>query len=213
MNLSSPTIHASKGAATRELILARALEIADEKGLDALTIGMLAEAAGMSKSGVFAHFGSREDLQLAVLDAAARIFADEVFVPALRQRRGMPRLQAILAGWTQRTLRYGAYRGCPIGAAVLEFDNAPGPVRDRVIGYIRHLLSDLARAVRLAVDQGHLRRDVDPDQIAFEIHGLMLAFQFEVKLSGTASAVERVEAGIARLLDALVTEGAAKPAP
>lgn len=202
--ITAPT----KGAATRELILTRALELADEKGLDALTIGMLADAAGMSKSGVFAHFGSREDLQLAVLDAAARIFTDEVFVPAVRQRRGLPRLRAILDGWKARTLRYGAYRGCPIGAAAMEFDDTPGPVRDRVMGYIRHLLGEIARAVRIAVEQGHLKADTDPEQIAFEVHGLMLAFQFEVKLAGTERAVARVEAGVARLLDALLVEGA-----
>ena len=92
----NPATALSKGAATRELILSRALEIADARGIDALTIGTLADAAGMSKSGVFAHFGSREELQLAVLDAAARGFTDEVFVPAVRERRGLPRLRAIL---------------------------------------------------------------------------------------------------------------------
>jgi AcrR family transcriptional regulator len=194
----------TKGAATRELILARAVEIADASGLDALTIGMLADAAGMSKSGVFAHFGSREELQLAVLDAAAKIFTDEVFVPAVRERRGLPRLRAILDGWKRRTLRYGENRGCPIGAALLEFDDQPGPVRERVMGHIAHLLREIARAVRIAVEQGHLHADTDPEQVAFEVHGLMLAFQFEVKLSGVERAVARVEAGVNRLLDSLV---------
>jgi AcrR family transcriptional regulator len=197
----------SKGAATRELILARALEIADAKGLDALTIGTLAEAAAMSKSGVFAHFGSREDLQLAVLDAAAQLFTAEVFVPALRERRGLPRLRAILEGWKRRTLRYGENRGCPIGAAAFEFDDRPGAVRDRVMGYIVHLRQEITRAVAMAVEQGHLRADTEPAQIAFEIHGLMLAFQFEVKLVGNERALLRVEAGAARLMNALVANG------
>jgi AcrR family transcriptional regulator len=165
---------------------------------------MLAEAAGMSKSGVFAHFGSREELQLAVLDAAAKIFTDEVFVPAVRERRGLPRLRAILDGWKRRTLRYGENRGCPIGAALLEFDDQPGPVRERVMGHIAHLLREIARAVRIAVEQGHLHADTDPEQVAFEVHGLMLAFQFEVKLSGVERAVARVESGVNRLLDSLV---------
>lgn len=193
----------SKGAATRELILARALEIVDAQGLDALTIGTLADAAGMSKSGVFAHFGSREELQLAVLDAAARIFTDEVFVPAVRERRGMPRLRAILDGWKRRTLRYGENRGCPIGAAALEFDDRPGAVRDRVLGYTAHLRKEIARAVSIAAEQGHIPADTDPDQIAFEVHGVMLAFQFEVKLVGKERAVARVETAVARMLDAL----------
>jgi AcrR family transcriptional regulator len=203
----NPAIAMSKGAATRELILSRALEIADAKGLDALTIGTLADAAGMSKSGVFAHFGSREELQLAVLDAAARGFTDEVFVPAVRERRGLPRLRAILEGWKRRTLRYGASSACPVGAAAIEFDDRPGPIRDRVFSHLIHLRKEIARAVAMAVQQGHVRPDTDPDQIAFEIHGLVLAFQFEVKLFGTERAVPRVEAAITRMLDALALPG------
>lgn len=196
----------SKGAATREMILARALEISEAKGLDALTIGTLAEAAGMSKSGLFAHFGSREDLQLAVLDAAAREFTEEVFVPAMRQGRGLPRLRAILDAWSRRTLRYGEHRGCPIGAAALEFDDRPGPVRDRVLGYIVHLRQEICRAVAMAVEQSHLKSDTDPEQVAFEVHGLMLAFQFEVKLVGNSQALPRVQAGVARLLQSMLPE-------
>jgi len=201
MNSTNPS---NKGAVTRELILARALEMADAKGLDALTIGTLADAAGMSKSGVFAHFGSREDLQLAVLDAAARVFTDEVFVPAMRERRGLPRLRAVLQAWIKRTLRYGENRGCPIGAAALEFDDRPGAVRDRVLQHIRHLLKEITRAVNIAVEQGHLRADTDAEQIAFEVHGLMLAFQFEVKLVAKERAVAHVEVGVERLLEALM---------
>ncbi|MCB1602550.1 MAG: TetR/AcrR family transcriptional regulator [Lysobacterales bacterium] len=199
----STDTHSSKGAATREMILGRALEMAEAKGLDALTIGTLAEAAGMSKSGLFAHFGSREDLQLAVLEVAVRQFTDEVFVPALRERRGLPRLRAILSAWIRRTLRYGEDRGCPIGAAVHEFDDRPGPVRDRVMGYVSHLRQEIGRAVAMAVKQGHTRADVDPEQFAFELHGLMLAFHYEVKLVGRTRALPRVEAGVARLLDSI----------
>lgn len=203
MNAASTS---NKGAATREMILARALEISEAKGLDALTIGTLAEAAGMSKSGLFAHFGSREDLQLAVLDAAARQFTEEVFVPAMRQGRGLPRLRAILDAWSRRTLRYGEHRGCPIGAAALEFDDRPGPVRDRVLGYIVHLRQEIRRAVAMAIEQSHLTSDTDPEQVAFEVHGLMLAFQFEVKLVGNAQALPRVQAGVARLLQSMLPE-------
>ncbi len=207
----SPEVNSSKGAATRELILSRALEMAEAKGLDALTIGTLAEAAGMSKSGLFAHFGSREDLQLAVLEVAVRQFTDEVFAPAVRERRGMPRLRAILANWIARTLRYGEDRGCPIGAAVQEFDDRPGPVRDRVMGYVSHLRREISRAVAMAVEQGHTRTDVDPEQFAFEIHGLMLAFHYEVKLVGRTRALPRVEAGVKRLLDWLTAASPSTP--
>lgn len=197
------TAKLSKGTATRALILQRAMEIVQSHGLDGLTIGGLAEAARMSKSGVFAHFGSREDLQLAVLDAAAEEFTDEVFVPALAAARGLPRLRAIVERWKQRTLRLGENRGCPIGAAAIEFDDRPGPVHDRVMAYIFHLRREIARAVAMASEQGHIASSIDPGQIAFEVHGLMLAFHFEVKLGGIEQACNRVEAAIERLFAAV----------
>jgi AcrR family transcriptional regulator len=204
--------HASKGAATREVIVSRALEIAAERGLDALTIGMLAEATGMSKSGVFAHFGSREDLQLAVLDGAAREFTEQVFVPALRERRGLPRLRAILERWMTRTLADGIRRACPIGAAAVEFDDRPGPVRERVLGYVLHLRREVARAVRMAVEHGDLVAGTDADQLAFELHALMTAFVLELKLFGPEAAESRVRASIARILGSLATPAAAPAA-
>jgi AcrR family transcriptional regulator len=206
------TAHASKGAATREVIVARALEIAAERGLDALTIGMLAEATGMSKSGVFAHFGSREDLQLAVLDGAAREFSEQVFVPALRERRGLPRLRAILERWMTRTLTDGIRRSCPIGAAAVEFDDRPGPVRERVLGYVLHLRREVARAVRMAVEHGDLAAATDADQLAFELHALMTAFVLELKLFGPEAAEMRVRASIARTLGSVTTPAAAPAA-
>lgn len=204
--------HASKGAATREVIVTRALEIAAERGLDALTIGMLAEATGMSKSGVFAHFGSREDLQLAVLDGAAREFTEQVFVPALRERRGLPRLRAILERWMTRTLADGIRRACPIGAAAVEFDDRPGPVRERVLGYVLHLRREVARAVRMAVEHGDLVAGTDAEQLAFELHALMTAFVLELKLFGPEAAESRVRASIARILGSLATPAAAPAA-
>lgn len=204
--------HASKGAATREVIVSRALEIAAERGLDALTIGMLAEATGMSKSGVFAHFGSREDLQLAVLDGAAREFTEQVFVPALRERRGLPRLRAILERWMTRTLADGIRRACPIGAAAVEFDDRPGPVRERVLGYVLHLRREVARAVRMAVEHGDLVAGTDAEQLAFELHALMTAFVLELKLFGPEAAESRVRASIARILGSLATPAAAPAA-
>jgi AcrR family transcriptional regulator len=195
--------NASKGAATRELIVKRALDICHERGLDALTIGTLADAAGMSKSGVFAHFGSREDLQLAVLDAAASEFTEDVFAPAIRAPRGLPRLHRLIESWTQRTLRLGARRGCPIAAAAFEFDDRPGPVRDHIMAYLAHLRREIARAVRMAVDAGQIRADVEPEQIAFEVHGLMLGFHFEVKLDGVERAAARMATAAERLIAAI----------
>jgi AcrR family transcriptional regulator len=192
-----------KGTATRELILGRALDVVKREGLDALTIGSLAETVGMSKSGLFAHFGSREELQLAVLDQVAQEFTVEVFAPALRVPRGLPRLRAILDNWRTRTLRLGEHRGCPVAAAAFEFDDRPGPVRDSIMGYVAQLRAELARAVRLAVEERHLPPEIDPEQVAFELHGLMLAFHFEVKLVGPERALPRVVQATDRLLASL----------
>ena len=119
-----------KGAATREAILERAHEIACCAGLEGLSIGPLAQAVGMSKSGVFAHFGSREDLQLAVLEAAARRFGDAVLLPALAAPRGLPRLRAIMRRWLDWVRTNAA--GCVLLGSVTEYDDRPGPLRDQV---------------------------------------------------------------------------------
>jgi AcrR family transcriptional regulator len=150
-----------KGAATREAILERAHEIACCAGLEGLSIGPLAQAVGMSKSGVFAHFGSREDLQLAVLEAAARRFGDAVLLPALAAPRGLPRLRAIMRRWLDWVRNNAA--GCVLLGSVTEYDDRPGPLRDQVLRNERRWRDELARAVRLAVEAGQLR-DGDVEQ-------------------------------------------------
>src|ERR1700749_4661627 len=123
----------NKGAATREAVVERALIIARKEGFEGLTIGGIATAVGMSKSGVFAHFGSREDLQLAVLDAAAQGFTESVFLPAIREKRGLPRLRAIMRNWVSWLRNAGG--GCPMISAAIEYDDRAGPIRDRVVEY------------------------------------------------------------------------------
>jgi AcrR family transcriptional regulator len=132
----------TKGAATREAILARSYALACRNGLEGLTIGLLAEQVGMSKSGVFAHFGSREDLQLSTLDFAGELFARSVLEPALKEQRGLPRLRAIFANWAE-WVRHDQDGGCIFLAAASEYDDRPGAIRDR-------LLARAARACRAA---------------------------------------------------------------
>ena len=125
----------SKGAATRELIIDRAYAIASRQGLEGLSIGDLAQAVGMSKSGVFAHFGSREDLQLAVLDEGGRRFGEFVLVPALRKPRGLVRLRAIIDGWFD-WVRENQH-GCLVMSAISEYDSRPGPLHDAVVARVQ----------------------------------------------------------------------------
>src|SRR5215470_1362490 len=154
----------SKGEQTREAILDAALAQASAAGFESLTIGALAERAGMSKSGLYAHFGSREELQVAAIEAAAARYTETVFLPALKARRGLPRLRALFDNWLDWTTRVGLAHGCPMQAAAVEFDDRPGPVRDAVIEHFARLERELARAVGLAVEQGHFGVDLDVAQ-------------------------------------------------
>lgn len=163
-------IATSKGAATRELIVERAFTIARRNGLEGLSIGELANAVGMSKSGVFAHFGSREDLQRSVLDWTAQRFADTVIRPALAQPRGLPRLRAIVLGWFDWVVAND--EGCVILGAAGEYDGRPGPMRDRVVGWLTEWNAQLAKAVQLCVESGELAADTDPELMAFELSAL-----------------------------------------
>lgn len=192
----------SKGEQTRLAIVDAALAQASESGFESLTIGALAERIGLSKSGLFAHFGSREELQLAAVDAAAARFAETVFVPALKARRGLPRLRALFESWLDWTVRSGLVHGCPMQAAAIEFDDRPGPLRDAVVGHYERLESELARAVRLAVDQGHMRADLDVEQFVFEMLGIVFVYQHQTRLLNRERAAARARGAFERLVAA-----------
>ncbi len=188
----------SKGAATRELIIERAYAIACRDGLEGLSIGDLAQAVGMSKSGVFAHFGSREDLQLAVLESGGRRFGEAVLVPALRKPRGLARLRAITKGWFDwvRDNR----QGCLIMGAVSEYDSRVGSLHDAVVALIQRWRNDTARAVVMAVEAGELRADTDAKQLSFEIFGIALALHQDTRLFDAKQARAQAERAFDRLL-------------
>lgn len=199
----SPTTRraVSKGAATRDVILAQAYSLACVQGLEGLTIGVLAEQVGMSKSGVFAHFGSREDLQLAVLDLAGERFAQAVMAPALRQPRGLQRLRAIMQHWLFDWLRQShGQGGCLFAAAASEYDDRPGTVRERLVSREGQWRQQLARATQLAIDTGELVADADPDQMAFELHAIAIAVHHHAGLFGQADACEHGTRAFERLI-------------
>jgi AcrR family transcriptional regulator len=190
MSSAPISLTGSKGAATREAIIDRAYGIACSAGLDGLSIGPLAQAVGMSKSGVFAHFGSREGLQLAVLESAGLRFGNYVLVPALEAPRGLPRLRAIVERWFD-WVRHTNDGGCLYLAAVSEFDDRPGAIRDSLLRLEGRWRDALARAIQLAVDAGELQAGTDPEQLAFEIYGLALIVHHDAGLFGYQAAQAR----------------------
>ncbi len=181
----------TKGEQTRAAILDEALLIASRLGLEGLTIGSLAEATGMSKSGLFAHFGSREELQLAVLEHAAQRYGERVFMPALRIERGLPRLRGLFERWLDWTHSSGLPGGCIMISAANEYDDRPGPIRDAVIANQHRGNAITQKAVRLAIGEGHLKGDTDPEQIAFEMLGIVLASHNHRRLLGDREARKR----------------------
>ncbi|MFA7293631.1 MAG: TetR/AcrR family transcriptional regulator [Rhodocyclaceae bacterium] len=191
-----------KGEDTRSLILEAALAQASEAGFESLTIGTLATRTGLSKSGLFAHFGSREELQIAALDAAAELFVDTVFAPALKAERGLPRVRSIFAHWMQWTRDSGLAHGCPLHAAAIEFDDKPGPIREHLVAHFNRLQHNLERALTQAVEAGQLRGDLDISQIAFEALGIVFAYYHAARLLQRPDATTRAQAAFDRLLAA-----------
>lgn len=181
----------TKGEQTRVTILDEALKIASKLGLEGLTIGSLADATGMSKSGLFAHFGSREDLQLAVLEHAAQRYGERVFVPVLKIERGLPRLRGLFERWIDWTLESGLPGGCIMISTAIEYDDRPGPIRDAAIANQHRGNAITQKAVRLAIEEGHLKPDTDPEQIAFEMLGIVLASHNHRRLLGDKEARKR----------------------
>lgn len=191
----------TKGDRTREAILDRAVALACRVGLGGLTIGSVAAQVGLSKSGLYAHVGSKEALQVAVLDAAEREFTAAVVRPALAAPRGEPRLRALVDGW----LACGRARmpgGCVFVKASTELDEQPGPVREHLRSQHLELASTIARIVRGAVSEGHLRPDVDPDRFAGDLHAVMLGYYHAHRLLDDPLAEHRARAAVDALLDA-----------
>jgi AcrR family transcriptional regulator len=198
-----------KGASTRQAVLERATSLASQVGLEGLTIGRLAEALDLSKSGLFAHFRSKEALQVQVLDFAIQRFIDAAVRPALAAPRGEPRVRALFERWLDWPRQGGMAAGCIFVALAVELDDQPGPARERLVQSQKDWLDMLASSFRMGIDEGHFRPDADPDQFAHDLYGIMLAHHHASRLLGDPRARERAH----RAFEALLTAARAKGAP
>lgn len=181
----------AQGERTRKAILETAVHIASAEGLEGLTIGRLALELSMSKSGLFAHFGSKEDLQVATVEAARAIFINEVIKPAFETAQGLARLWKLCDIWLAY-VQSGVFRGgCFFAAAAAEFDGRPGPVRDRIAEIMKEWLSTLRNAIVEAQNAGQLKKEIDATQLAFEFNSLELGANWAFQLYGDLTAFKR----------------------
>lgn len=194
-----------KGKSTRDSILGMAVHLASVEGLDGLTIGHLAKELKMSRSGLFAHFGSKEHLQLAIVAKARQIFADRIITPALDAPQGVPRLWQLCENWLQYVEGKVFRGGCFFAAASFEFDSRPGPVRDAIAGAMKEWLGVLARAVEGAKTAKHLKSSLNATQLAFEIYSLAIGAHWGFQLLEDKQALAQVRSTIRQRIYAVAT--------
>ena len=188
---------------TLTAILDAAIEMAATDGLESLTIGEVAKRLGLSKSGVFSRVGSREALQIAVIEEYDRRFLQDVFVPAMREPRGLPRLNAIMRLWLQRARHVEIRQGCIYCAGAFEFDDRDGPLREKLLEGVQGWRTALKRTVIQAIDAGHLRPDIDADQLVFEMDGLFIALMRDARFLRDPRAADRAWVAYERLVRSL----------
>ena len=188
-----------KGQQTKQAIVQAAVAMGTQVGLEGLSIGHLAERMHMSKSGVFAHFGSREELQISVIREYFASFEQEVFFPAMLAAKGLPRVRALFDNWMKR-VAVELQSGCIFISGAVEFDDRPGPVRDALVHSVQTWLQALYRAVVLAKQCGHLTPDADEQQVAFEIHALILALHYEARFLKNPGSLARANRGFDHIL-------------
>ncbi|MDI1236816.1 MAG: TetR family transcriptional regulator C-terminal domain-containing protein [Polaromonas sp.] len=189
-----------KSEMTRAAIVGAALDLALAEGLETITLQAVADRLGLSKSGVFSRIGSREALQKAVIDEFGRRFLADVFVPAVQQPKGLPRLNAIVQRWIVRTRDVEAHTGCVYSAGAFELDDREGPLRDHLHGEITRWRAALRRTIVQAVESGDLRSDTDPEQLVAEIYALMLGLIHDTRFLRDPRASERAQASWQRLV-------------
>ena len=189
-----------KGDQTREAILLHALKLATKVGFEGLTIGRLADDLKLSKSGLFAHFGSKESLQVKVLELASRRFVDEVIKPALTAPRGIRRVRALFERWLAWETSPGLPGGCPFNAAATELDDRPGPAHDYVVRAQRDWLETVANTARTAIQEGDFDAGLDCEQFAYELQSIMLGYAHAARLMKDPKARARTERAFEALL-------------
>ena len=190
---------------TLSAILDTALTMAAQDGLESLTIGEVAKRLGLSKSGVFSRVGSREALQIAVIEEYDRRFMQDVFVPAMREPRGLPRLNAIMRLWLTRARDVEIRQGCIYCAGAFEFDDRDGPLRDKLLEGIQGWRTALKRTVIQAIDLGHLPPNTEADQIVFEMDGLFVALMRDARFLRDPRAADRAWTAYERMIRSLQT--------
>src|ERR1700730_520920 len=188
--MTNPTVlyHTEQATRTRQEILRLATDIASAEGLEGLSIGRLATELRMSKTGIFAHFGSKEQLQLATVDAAKQVFLEQIVQPALECSRGIPRLRAILDNWIGYVERIVFRGGCFFAAASAEFDSRPGAVRDQIAELTRAWMVGLQDEIAFAQSQNEIQASVNPAQLTFELHAYVQEANWAFKLFNDKSA-------------------------
>jgi len=191
----------SKGTITRERIVDQALKEASLLGLEGLSLGHLAEQVGMSKSGLFAHFGSKEELQKQILGAAATKFGEIVVRPALTAPRGVPRVRAMFEGWLRWERDESVPGGCVFTHAQAELDDKPGPVRDELARWQQEWKGMLARAAAIAIDEKQFRKNVDTTQFAFQMFGIVFAYYHAKRLLEEPTAEAQARAAFESLIE------------
>lgn len=197
----------ARGLRTREAILASAVNIASVNGLEGLTVGSLAAQLRMSKSGLFAHFGSKEELQLATIEVARQIFIDKVTRPAISAPRGLPRLWGLINQWLVLVEKRVFSGGCFFSAASFEFDSKRGVVHDRIAAIMREWMDVLTRAVEQAQKQGHIGAKVNPARLAFEIHGIAMGAHWAYQLLDDRQSYSRARTTVLEKLRSIATPG------
>jgi AcrR family transcriptional regulator len=201
-----------KGEITRQAILERATALASRSGLEGLSIGHLAEDLGLSKSGLFAHFGSKEALQVEILRFAAERFVEHVVRPALAQPRGEPRVRAIFERWIGWSRSHSVPGGCLFVAAASELDDRPGPARDELVRLQRDWMDTIAISFRSGITEGHFRADADPEQFAHDLYSVALGYHHAQRLLRDPAAHSRARASVEALLAAARRRGPSRVA-
>jgi AcrR family transcriptional regulator len=191
----------TSGPATRQRILDHGLKAMSQSGLSGVTLGVLAERVGISKSGLFAHFQSKEDVQVALLQHMAAVAAARVVEPAMRAEEGLPRLERLVKNWLGWAQRAGLPGGCPVAAGLFEFDDVEGPVRDCILEKEREWRGLLTRLVHEAIARGHFRKTLDPDQFVWELCGIYLSHHAAHRFLRAADANRRAAAAFDSLVE------------
>jgi AcrR family transcriptional regulator len=188
-------------ASTRERILDQGLALMSQAGLEGVTLGVLADQVGMSKSGLFAHFRSKGEVQIRLLEHAGVVGAERIIAPSMKEPAGLPRLKALVKHWFGWAPRAGLPGGCPVAAGLFEFDDVDGPVRDKILEMEAQWRGLLMQTVAEASSLGHLRNDLDAAQFVFELCGIYLSHHAAQRFLRSPDADRRARMAFAALLE------------